>query len=127
MTRRGRHLDSLPLWLDRDGQTPWGTADDVHAFAEGIAFVSTPSHGGYYVSPALNARIPAVLRNRQFAKSALGGGGWYEEDIEWASVALTYPDVFPSRALFYAIMAADHFNMLTVDQCRELLRFGMVR
>lgn len=63
--------------------TPWGTADSVHRYSDGIAFVSTSSHGGFKVPAKLNRRIPPPLRK---------GDGWYEEDCEWAIVALFHPD-----------------------------------
>jgi|GEM_PF-3080935 len=63
--------------------TPWGTADSVHRYPDGVTFVSTPSHGGFKVPPKLNRRIPPPLRNED---------GWYEEDCEWAIVALFHPD-----------------------------------
>lgn len=54
--------------------TPWGTADEVRLYCDGIVFASTPSHGGIKVAPDLNARIPAYMRR---------GDGWYEEDCDW--------------------------------------------
>src|SRR5437762_1102035 len=55
--------------------TPWGRADSAGIIAEGIAFVSTPSHGGIFLSAEMNEKIPEVFRRQ---------GGWYEEDCDWA-------------------------------------------
>lgn len=79
------------------GTSPWGVIDHVVAVAPGIAFVTTPSHGGYYLAPD---RLQAV--------DARWGcpGPWFEEDRDWAVVAFTFPDQFtaaqPSAALAHA-------------------------
>lgn len=73
-------------------RTPWGNADFATTFALGITFYTTPSHGGFYLSPereeALQAKFPGF---RPFC----GVAGWYEEDCDWSAVALTFPDAFP--------------------------------
>lgn len=69
--------------------SPWGRIDQVKILAEGITSVSTSSHGGIHLSPALNAAMPEALR---------GESGWYEEDDEWANVALAYPHAFDESA-----------------------------
>ena len=59
----------------REGmQTPWGAADYARVIADGIGMVGTPGHGGYKLSRARNARVPAYMRRE---------GGWYEEDCDW--------------------------------------------
>src|SRR3990167_6057716 len=37
--------------------TPWGIADHRERIADGIDFYSTPSHGGYFLSPERNALV----------------------------------------------------------------------
>jgi hypothetical protein len=61
----------------REGRTrtPWGTADYVKKYAEGVWFVSTPGHGGLKLDRKRNALVPEYMRRE---------GGWYEEDCEWA-------------------------------------------
>ena len=60
----------------REGmQTPWGQADQVYNYCDGIGRVCTPSHGGIKLSRERNAKIPMALRRE---------GGWYEEDCDWA-------------------------------------------
>lgn len=76
--------------------TPWGKPDDVADIGAGILRVDTPSHGGYYVPPALNALIPQAWREASFRRQGLTG--WYEEDSDWALVALTFPTTFPPHA-----------------------------
>ena len=62
-------------------QTPWGKADSIKNIAPGIKFVSTPSHGGFKLDRRNNARMPLCFRK---------AGGWYEEDCEWAMVAVVF-------------------------------------
>jgi hypothetical protein len=86
-------------------QTPWGIADCVVTLGEvnkgtcsyAILSVSTPSHGGIYVPPALLDRIPE--RHRAYAKRWSGSESWYEEDCAWAAVALAFPELFPAEAV----------------------------
>lgn len=79
-------------------RTPWGTSDSHETIAPGIVFYSTPSHGGYHVSPALNRTMPESLRI---------DGGWYEEDCDWARVPLAFPG---------------HFQPETLEEARACLR-----
>ena len=78
--------------------TPWGNADQTRNIGEGIVSVSTPSHGGYYVPARLYNRMPAELRSNKY-----GGGTWFEEDCEWALVALAFPRLFEPRQIQAAI------------------------
>jgi hypothetical protein len=65
--------------------TPWGAAQGATAYAEGIVEYATASHGGFHLSPVRNAAVHPTLRSE---------GGWYEEDCDWAAVAITFPDLF---------------------------------
>ena len=76
--------------------TPWGRADQIENVGEGIYFASTPSHGGYYVPSALLPAITAAHQARALKWS--GSRNWYEEDCEWASVAIAFPHLFDQRA-----------------------------
>lgn len=75
--------------------TPWGTADCVTEVTDGIWFLSTPSHGGYYITPDRRSEMPAALREAD----TFAGGNWYEEDCDWSIVALAFPAVFPKDAV----------------------------
>ncbi|MDD5060740.1 MAG: hypothetical protein PHN44_00470 [Candidatus Marinimicrobia bacterium] len=66
-------------------QTPWGQSDYRVKIADGIVSHNTPSHGGIHVEAQLNSLIPDYMRNES---------GWYEEDCEWAVVAVVFPQVF---------------------------------
>jgi hypothetical protein len=76
--------------------TPWGKADSVVIIAPGIASYSTPSHGGLWLSAERVAGMPRVLREHQTFTvwCSRSGGQWYEEDCDWAIVALAYPAYF---------------------------------
>lgn len=65
--------------------TPWGAAQTSRTYAEGIVFHATASHGGFHLDAERNARIPEEWRRVD---------GWYEEDGDWAAVALAFPDLF---------------------------------
>ncbi len=81
-------------------QTPWGVADHTKEIAAGITWHSTPSHGGYHLSPERVAEMREPLRSfKTFAGSDPKGGKWYEEDCDWAIVALAFPQFFPQDAV----------------------------
>jgi len=91
--------------LDIGSPTPWGAADRVETLCNGIVSVSTPSHGGFFVPPRLNRAIPARWRAASFKR--LGETGWYEEDCDWAMVALTFPKPFTARQRIEAKLCFD--------------------
>ena len=63
----------------REGDpSPWGLIDRVIPLGPHAVAVSTPSHGGVWVSPAGLATIPEPLR-----ATAYSGRGWFEEDCDW--------------------------------------------
>ena len=70
--------------------SPWGSIQYAKKLAPGIVSVGTASHGGIHLSPELNAAMPTAFR---------GESGWYEEDCEWAVVALVYPDAFTAESV----------------------------
>ena len=76
-----------PTW------TPWGGVQDARnrltstgpEFPDGCWIVETSSHGGMYLTPAINEQIPEPLRK---------DSGWYEEDCEIAIPLACLPDLF---------------------------------
>ena len=80
--------------------SPWGKPDFVKDIGAGILRIDTPSHGGYFIPPQLNALVPAAWRMASFNQQ--GRRGWYEEDCDWALVALTFPTTFPAHAAEHA-------------------------
>lgn len=67
--------------------TPWGHANYVEHYDNGIVEVGTASHGGFHCPPELNAQIHEALRNDD---------GWYEEALEAHFVVVSFPDCFSS-------------------------------
>lgn len=65
--------------------TPWGRSQYKEDIAEGITFYATASHGGLKVKCKLNRQIPEYMRCSD---------GWYEEDCDWARVAVIFPEHF---------------------------------
>lgn len=65
--------------------TPWGPSQGATVFAEGVVCHSTAGHGGFHLATDRNAKVDRRLRRP---------GGWYEEDAEWAIVALSLPHLF---------------------------------
>lgn len=80
----------------RPVQTPWGPADFATEYAPGLVFYSTPGHGGFHVSRERLAIMPEPYRSQTpFCRQA----GWYEEDCDWAVVALAFPEVFTLKEI----------------------------
>jgi hypothetical protein len=66
-------------------RTPWGASQGATVYAEGVTAHSTAGHGGFKLSADRNRKVHPLLRSK---------GGWYEEDAEWAIVAITFPHLF---------------------------------
>ena len=69
-------------------QTPWGPSQECKSCGDGLVFVSTASHGGFYVFPEMLAQMPEYFRRND---------GWYEEDCEWAMVVISFPSRFSEK------------------------------
>lgn len=74
--------------------TPWGTSQYSKKLARGVVSYSTAGHGGIHVSKTMFAKMPKVFQNIRTTKQ-----GWFEEDCEWAFVALSFPDLFSSESV----------------------------
>lgn len=70
--------------------TPWGHADHITILADGIASVSTSSHGGIWLSEERWAQLTAKFPMVQ----SWAGEGWLEEDCDWCVAALAFPEFF---------------------------------
>ena len=92
--------------------TPWGHPDTITEIAPGIILYSTPSHGGYWLSPARVAAMPKPLRDFQ----PFTGANWYEEDADWAIVALAFPKLFPADAIPAALETIKHYKPEIFEQ-----------
>ncbi|RDL47802.1 hypothetical protein BLJAPNOD_05525 [Ensifer sp. M14] len=65
--------------------TPWGGSQRAVVYAEGVVAHMTSGHGGFHLSTERNAKVHPLLRKDM---------PWYEEDCEWAIVAICFPDLF---------------------------------
>lgn len=66
-------------------RSPWGPVQSERELAPGLVSVETAGHGGIKLDRRLNAEVPEYMRL---------SGGWYEEDVDWAIVAVVHPDAF---------------------------------
>ncbi|MET4493828.1 hypothetical protein [Bradyrhizobium sp. LA7.1] len=81
--REKRALDGKDL--RSAANTPWGASQGATLYADGVVCHSTAGHGGFHLSAERNRRVHPMLRS---------DGGWYEEDAEWAVVAISFPQLF---------------------------------
>lgn len=65
--------------------TPWGGSQCATIYGDGAIKHSTAGHGGFHLSSDRNTHVDPSVRTE---------GGWYEEDAEWAIVAVTFPALF---------------------------------
>lgn len=89
--------------LARGDQSPWGIIDRATELHPGLFSVSTPGHGGYWVSDERRAEMPAQLRELQSKYTPLG---WYEEDCDWALVPIALPHCFSDEQCWEAVETA---------------------
>jgi hypothetical protein len=81
--------------------TPWGPADIVEDIAPGIDRAVTPGHGGYKLSEERNREVAAEWRD---------SSAWYEEDSEWAIVAITHREAFSDEDVAMAHKSSRAFR-----------------
>lgn len=90
----------------------WGEIDNIEKINKYILSISTPCHGGYWLSPRLNELIPIEVRNYRWYFETDNAdiplkdrkfGGYYEEDCEWSKVVFFFPEYFSKESLQEAI------------------------
>ena len=84
-------------------KTPWGKSDRVEWNKQGdvaIAYVTTPSHGGWYIPLEHLHRLSE--KAKAYALTWSGSEQWYEEDCAWAYVAEAFPEMFTPEERFNA-------------------------
>lgn len=73
--------------------SPWGQVEHAESVIPGIVWVSTASHGGFWVAPQPNmALLRAGVESLNYYHRDAGWAGWYEEDCLWSLVAVAYPE-----------------------------------
>ncbi|MDK2014469.1 MULTISPECIES: DUF7007 domain-containing protein [unclassified Deinococcus] len=75
-------MDETAPPTPRPVDSPWGPVVHLEDVMPGVVFVTTARHGGYHLTAAMNARIPAEVRQ---------DSGWYEQDIQGALCAQFCP------------------------------------
>ncbi|WP_295452114.1 hypothetical protein [uncultured Thiodictyon sp.] len=97
--------DFKTLPVQKMTKTPWGDGSG-YVIAPGITLLSTESHGGIHVSVERLAEMPDVIRNLD----PFAGSGWYEEDCDWALVAMAFPEHFSGEHCQAAITTVQRWN-----------------
>ncbi|TVM31179.1 DUF7007 domain-containing protein [Oceanidesulfovibrio marinus] len=85
--------------------SPWGAVQHQTEHGDGIIFVSTAGHGGFFLSPVRHAAIPKIFRDAKFLP-----GPWYEEDCDAAIVVYFNPDRFEERQVRAAEQSLRHWH-----------------
>lgn len=76
---------TMPASTVRVGMdTPWGRAQSAQNIIRGVGWVSTAGHGGYRLCSGRNRQVPEYMRRED---------GWYEEDCDWAIVAVVFEEL----------------------------------
>ena len=95
-----------PIDVDTDQRppsyTPWGSPERRETLAPGIVSFDTDRHGGFWLSDSRLSEMPDSLREIV----PFTGRGWYEEDEDWAIVALAFPSLFSEKSCKAAIKTA---------------------
>lgn len=94
--------------------TPWGAAQNQTTLAPGVVEVDTASHGGIHLTPENNAYVHEAWRDPK---------GWYEEDCEWAIVAVTFPNLFEPD---HVILAHDRAKNWLPDQYERVFKVQLL-
>jgi hypothetical protein len=76
-------IDTIIEGKDVIGFSPWGKIDLATRCLEGVWFVSTPSHGGFWLSEDRSSQLPESLIKTNFLKSST----WWEQDCDGFKVA----------------------------------------
>jgi len=69
--------------------SPWGAIEHATCISHGLWRINTESHGGYWVSAARMAELPAEVKT-----GFSGYRNYWEEDCDWAPLAIMWPDDF---------------------------------
>ena len=76
------------------GSCLWGQIQFIRLYADGIALVATPSHGGFILSPARMKDMSADLRKCSFSND-----NHFEEDCSYVAVVLAFPHLFSAETV----------------------------
>lgn len=93
-------IETETLTLNQTGgHSPWGRIQTVRSVSREIEFVSTASHGGYWLGPdqwvELMDEFPTF--------DAFAGAPWLEEDCDGTLAILLWPQLFERRQVWSAV------------------------
>lgn len=103
---------TTPTW------TPWGQPQycEANIRNDGLVSISTASHGGLYLAPSLWDAFCALMsyrpRHDQF----------FEEDCEWAAVALAFPALFTDADIYNAVRTAECWLKIPIPETAASIR-----
>jgi hypothetical protein len=96
--------------------TPWGRSQHATVVAPGIVRHMTAGHGGYLLDAAATKKVYAKFPT---FKTFSGVKNAFEEDCDWAYVALTFPALFPAEALQVAEDIVKRYGKKSRDGVKE--------
>lgn len=82
------------LTVDMPQSTPWGMVNHYQPIAQGIVYVDTAGHGGFWLSPERLAKVPADHRMARFGRARTMTSPWFEHDCDWIFAVLAHEEVF---------------------------------
>lgn len=91
--------------------SPWGRADHQHRNGPGLWTVSTPSHGGIYMSPERLATFKTLFPDFE----GYAGLPFLEEDLDYNLAVIAFPECFDSESVFYAVEAVTQYKSACED------------
>jgi len=105
--------------LDQLHSTPWGAPQSKCLIAEGIAVVTTATHGGVLLS----AKRYAEFQRHFPLFEGFEGGRWFEEDYDATLIILAFPEHFKKKAVHAAVRALrvgmDYYGEAAVNWLTE--------
>jgi len=93
--------------------TPWGKSQHIEQYPNGMRWISTASHGGFWLPAKLMKQLPSPVREK------FKGWQWFEEDCDWAIIALCFPEFFKPEDIEHAKKSVSRWQPLEI--CRAFL------
>ncbi len=81
--------------------TPWGQSDSLNIIANGIVEVSTPGHGGIWLSKKRQVQLKEKFPNIDNFTHDLR---WWEEDCDWVVPYIVFQDDIKAYGKAYKFM-----------------------
>lgn len=81
--------------------TPWGQIQSENECMPGVWSLSTPGHGGLWLTEDRQHQLELLFQFEPFA-----GVPWYEEDQDWAAVTIAFHQEDTDESVFFAVETA---------------------